>query len=362
MTGMFYTRPGRWLGCLWIMLALVLAGTAQARPLLVEGVEVEVPLPVSGDPRQKGMAMGKEEAFSRLLLRMVATDERNRRRAGLDALRRESAPLAERVMIRSEKQREDRISLVLDVAFAEEGVRRLLEKQSGMAFNTTPYPSVLLLVGDEKTGEVVIEQGQSLLREVAKACALYGIALAKPLDDVDDMVNISWSALRSGDPQLMQWLTARYPAQAIWVVARSRGDKGKDKPQLLLNEIMDGSIKDYRESLPAAGQEEALPVTAKNVVARVVDGWIQSHLVHPSLRHDVSLRLIHGPDLARQAALIKNLRKLPGVKELRFVQLQAWESLIRLEYEGRDELLGKALAGLGLAVENAGDELLATAP
>ncbi|NGZ27168.1 MAG: DUF2066 domain-containing protein, partial [Magnetococcales bacterium] len=325
-----------------------------------KGVEVEVALPVTGDPRQRALAMGKEEAFNRLMLRMIPTDERNKRRDALQAMRKEVGTVAERVVIRSENRRDHLLSVVVDVFFSEEGLRRLLEKQSGLAFNITSYPPVLLLLGDEKTGEVIMDRERTLFKEVIAISKVQGFSLAKPLDDMDDMVNISWTALRNKDPQLMRWLTSRYPARSIWVVAQTTGKK--DKQQLLLNEILeDGTSKEYREPVTAL-EGEPLTVAIKTLTSRVMDSWLQSHLIHPGLRHDLILRLQHGPDLTKQNNAVNGMRKIPGVMQLSFIQMHAWESVLKVVYEGENSRLATALNALGMVVEQSDGEWVAKLP
>ena len=373
----------RGLGLLCALLWTTGATAGEPTGFYQVGVEAVVPLPVAAkqDPRTIGMEKAKKLALDRLLHRMFTRADLDREKAFFDSLGQGVKRLTERVVVVGETQRPNALSVAVDVTFSARELTAALA-QKGLSYSESRHPPVLFLVRIQGgTPEETTNAEPLLQKNLLEEAKAFGLPVVTPMGDVEDMGHLSWDKAAAGDPELRQWALTRYATEQIWAVAvlltpqAGGGGSGSKTPtgSTLQAHLLGGTLNAARQSPPEPLEAEVASATppsrcvdsgdarncpytvlARTLLQKMMDQWIQDHTIHPNLLHTTALRVIHGPKLAQFAQFVTKLRAMPGVTSLKFLEEQATESHIQVEFQGEDAQLREGLSRLGVQVEAGG--------
>ncbi len=342
----------------------------------VPSVRVRVPaVSQNQDPRTIGLARARRDAFQTLLRRMLTRTDRAVHRQVLDKLGRQDQQLVERAVVRGEKRLEEGLLLTVDITFSQKAVSDALT-QLGVTYSETPYPPIL----------AVVRQGQGIagrsrptnpfFRTFHQTAHTFGLTIITPLGDMEDMGNLSWQRAAAGDRELVRWATSRYGIGSVWALEAGfgtkapRSEEGKSSfsaIRLLISRIGAG-VTHYRvpggkrpecDALGTGGRARACYYAhlSETVLQQVLDQWIREHAVDPSLRHATRLRVIHDMHFPRYERFLSGLRTIPGLSAIRFLQFQAREAMLEVDYQGRDDQLIRAISRLNVHMEEGDGEI-----
>ncbi|MBF0159469.1 MAG: DUF2066 domain-containing protein [Magnetococcales bacterium] len=225
-----------------------------------------------------------------------------------------------------------------------------------LTYNQTPYPVVLVTLA---------VPNEPLSKALSSAMRDMGMMVQWPMGDMDDLLNLTHDRLQSGDETLYRWLTERYQAERIWLV------QSEGTPQsavLQITESAPGGIQ-WREEIKTpssnrAAAEQALMTTMpRSLLDKINNRWVSDHVAGVvSGGETLSLRLSHAFNLPACAAVIKRLQTLPGVSDLQFQQLSAHETVLKLRYQGQQEVLLTALTDMGTKAERTAEGIVTRIP
>ncbi|MBF0453818.1 MAG: DUF2066 domain-containing protein [Magnetococcales bacterium] len=339
-----------------------LPSPAQASVFEVKEIEIEIPLQGANnqDPRKVGLARAESKAFTLLFNRMLTQANQEYNRDFLQTLRREKGKLIERSVVRSERRRLRTFQMTVDVFFSKEAVSEAFAR-AGLSHGESLYPQTLLVVkADTQTN---LNGFQYAIGQTAQA---YGISLSHPLGDMDDMVNLTWENIAASSPTFQSWVDSRYGIKQIWAVfvkMESR-DGGPGQPsyytasaQLLEKSPQTGqnaiqsSLAGHFDS-PRQAQASLFPAIAQQLLQQLSDQWISQHSVEPTLRHHVSLRIVHHFNYLKYEKFLHSLQVIPGISGMSYQTIRAREVVIDIDYLGSDNTLFSAITRLGVQVQS----------
>ncbi|MBF0188024.1 MAG: DUF2066 domain-containing protein [Magnetococcales bacterium] len=331
----------------------------------VKGVEVYIslPAPKGKDLRRQAIAEGQKIAFWHLMKRMVTVSERVRNLKNLRRASRFVKGMVRRAVVRERRLPDgSAILYTVDVQFDPKQVRGVMARYR-LTYNEIAYPPVLI-IGRTRSGRPM--EWTHILEEEA---VRFGLPLKRPINDMEDVMNLSWDKVMAGDKRVAGWARKRYGASRTWAVSTdfnipsstSVDEEEGWEPRLYeatARLVVNGTSGRRRLVGKAHGYysdaDEARTCLrrslARQLLSRVMDGWIQSHAINPELRHLVAVRVRFGSELEPYAAFVKALRRISGVMQVRYPELRANEALLTVDYQGTDDTFIRALNGLGLPI------------
>ncbi|MBF0446891.1 MAG: DUF2066 domain-containing protein [Magnetococcales bacterium] len=350
---------------LFLLLSWSLPETVLASIYEIEGIEVQIALPLSSgqSPRSVGLARAENKAFTLLFNRMLTRGNQDLNQDFLDTLRREKHRFIQRSVVRAEKQRPDAFQISVDVTFSKKEVVEAFAK-AGMSHGQSLYPNSLLVTrADSQNNQNIF---QYFITEESK---LYGIPLRHPLGDMDDMLNLSWQSISAANASPNHWVQSRYGLDSIWAVQvslesepASAGfyrataqliEKGATRAKPPIIARAEGTFPSEKEA-----QTNLFQAISRQLLQQISDQWITQNSVEPLLRHMVPIRIIHRFNHKKYNQFLQSLQHIPGFTGFQFSTLSARDVVIQVDYQGLDNTLLSSITQLGVQVQTSPDGLI----
>ncbi|MBF0359348.1 MAG: DUF2066 domain-containing protein [Magnetococcales bacterium] len=359
----FYNRPNTttlatWSLLLVVLLSLSLPKPASASVFVIEGIEINMSLPLPNNqiPRNVGLERAEDRAFTILFNRMLTRVNQDFNRDFLETIRREKKKFIERSVVRSERRRPRTFQITVDVTFSKKEVSEAFAR-AGIAHNQSDHPhSLLVIKAPTKSSHDEVEK---VIMQLTKD---YGISLSLPLGDMDDMMNLTWDRAVAADPQFFDWVKSRYNLEQMWAVMVTMETADGQSTRLpfytananLIEITKQGNFSPIqaRNGGSFASIEQAqttlFPALIDQLLWQVSSRWISNNAVEPVLRHTIPLRIVHNYQHVKYEKFLKEIQLIPGFSGFTYQSMTAQEVVIHIDYQGRDHTFLTAIAQLGV--------------
>jgi len=320
---------------------------APSETLVVARVPIEAQGPDGTRAKERALADGRQAAFQRLLQRMVLPEDQ-RRLGPMSAA--EVGRLVASFGLDEERAGADRYRALLTVAFAGEGVRRLLRERGVPYALTAARPAVVLPLLQAAGTESLWEEPNPWRDAWAAQGNLDGLVpLIVPLGDVGDVAAISAAAARAADPAALKRIAQRYRVEHV-VLAEATLADADVRLRLLPMTEWGMSLVEVREQAPA-GEDPAVlyPRLQAELVARLEDDWKRANLVRGDARHSLEATVIL-EGLADWTRLRARLAAQPLIERIEVQSVARDRARIVLHHAGETAQLAAALAQENLAL------------